>query len=245
MYVCFPLIALSIIAATAQLQVLYRQPKDNIDPTSDSSSAPLAGRVFANPKPWPSVPKGSTASVFWQRGNSSPAIVATPFYSPRHMDLDALTGAPAGPNYTAACLRSGSTHPVPFSAVSYSHGVFGAFLNTTGCDNTIEHLSTTTLESTFPSCFPVWSSSRTLAVQIDLDLAVPSGFRIRPNDNSCAIYVSLSLYFHADLQTSNPKFVWYSAPLYDLGRNIHNDHVFIDTSSKKLIVSGPVLNSSS
>jgi hypothetical protein len=101
----------------------------------------------------------------------------------------------------------------PWSAVQYTAGgVWGAALNTTGADPTTEHLTTTTLETSFGRCIPIWGSGGGDGVnlsdatttgagadagtgaatsgnlEVELDFAVPFGFKLRPTNNSCAVY---------------------------------------------------------
>lgn len=86
-------------------------------------------------------------------------------------------------------------------------------------------------------CFPQAGS-----VQVELELDVPFAFKACPPDQSdhCAVYGSLSVYFSTISSIVPPRFIWYSTDLFDLGRDVTNDHVFIDTSSQKLIVSSHV-----
>ena len=50
------------------------------------------------------------------------------------------------------------------------------------------------------------------------------------------------MYLHTRPGTpeSQSQFIWYSTNLFDLERDVQQDHVFIDSSSRKLIISGPV-----
>ena len=60
-------------------------------------------------------------------------------------------------------------------------------------------------------------------------------------DNGCAVYISLSVYLKSiPADAPDSKFIWYSVNLFDYERDVTTDHVFIDLSSKKLIISSPV-----
>ena len=94
-------------------------------------------------------------------------------------------------------------------------------------------------------------------------LAVPTGFKEESSatgrcgargaregadgNDSVAVYISLSVYLHSKANGSHPfgeHFIWYSVDFFDLERNCARDHVFIDTSSQKLIVSSHVTGAS-
>jgi len=56
-------------------------------------------------------------------------------------------------------------------------------------------------------------------------------------------YVSLSVYVRTKPGLPS-HFIWYSTDLFDYERDVTLDHVFIDTSSQKLIVSSHVTGAS-
>jgi hypothetical protein len=59
-------------------------------------------------------------------------------------------------------------------------------------------------------------------------------------------YASLSIYLQSLVRPETGKhFVWYSTDLFDLSRNVAEDHVFVDLSSQKLIVSSHLSGESS
>jgi len=196
--------------------------------------------VFANPRPWPLAGKNAsfTSSVAWQRCCAS--VLETPYVG----NLSALTGV-----MTTADEQGVVSPPsgMPWAAVQFSSdGVWGAAINTSGTNASKEPLTTSTLESAFgdEGCAPVFGQGGQGGFQVELEMAVPTAFHEpRAPGLPAAVYVSLSIY----LQTIRPprRFVWYSTNLFDLERDVVTDHVFIDTSSKKLIVSGPLSGVSS
>eukprot|EP00316_Scyphosphaera_apsteinii_P002232 CAMPEP_0119331688 /NCGR_PEP_ID=MMETSP1333-20130426/81133_1 /TAXON_ID=418940 /ORGANISM="Scyphosphaera apsteinii, Strain RCC1455" /LENGTH=306 /DNA_ID=CAMNT_0007341351 /DNA_START=154 /DNA_END=1074 /DNA_ORIENTATION=- len=211
---------------------------------------------------------GVTASVAWQRGDTGGAMLTTPFTQ----DLSLWTGQ------RAAAVEQAMVQSVvkrePWTAVQFtSDGIWGAALNTTGADQTAEHLTTTTLEAVWqgvrsqnhaprgymdahtrlvaalsqsPSagtCVDAFGNGRR-GFAVELEMAAPFAFhepRVLPS-KPAAIYVSLSVYLHTPPGTpgKQAQFIWYSTPLFDLERDVEQDHVFIDIFSRKLIISGPV-----
>jgi hypothetical protein len=208
-------------------QQLYAQP----------SSMNVSAQVFANPHPWPrSTLSGATSAVCWQHGD-----VRTRLVTPYKGDISGWTGmkAAAEKQVVIHSTRGGT----PWAAVQYTNeGDFGSALNTTGVDPVREHLTTNTLESNWEKCAGVFSAGGQ-GFRVELDLAVPFAFHgSRSEFVPAAVYVSLSIYLRT--MTSPSGFIWYSTPLFDLDRDVVQDHVFIDTVSQKLIVSGPLSGSS-
>lgn len=120
---------------------LYTQP-DHAQPMVGPSPF-----VYANPKPWP-LPQNmnTTHTVCWQHGDAAAAVT-----SPAVTDLSAWTGLTG----VAAAQQAEVGPPphtpgMPWSAVqSTSGGFWGAALNTSGASEASEHLTTTTLESSW------------------------------------------------------------------------------------------------
>ena len=92
-------------------------------------------------------------------------------------------------------------------------------------------------------CVDVWDASGNGEFRVVFDLAVPTAFKLNATDNGCAVYVSLSVYVRTKPGLPS-HFIWYSTDLFDFERDVAHDHVFIDTSSQKLIVSSHVTASS-
>ena len=229
---------LSTICATSTgMEYLYQQPMGQVD---------VPGHVYANPSPWPLPNRSETTySVCWQRCCIGQSTVHTPFAD--EGAVASLTGVAVGPQQQAVVSPKGSG--VPWSAVQFSEdGVWGGVINTTGADPAKEPLTTTTLESSWggQNCVQVFakdsnssSSNAHRGFAVELFLAVPTAFHgPRSQSVPAAVYVSLSVYLRSVLPPT--RFIWYSTNLFDLDRDVVTDHVFIDTSSKKLIVSGPI-----
>lgn len=232
-------LALLLLAASAtrlaaggnEQAVIYAQPADAVD---------VPSHVFANPKPWPRASLvGHTASVFWQHGDLGGAVFRTPSAAP----LEAWTGTPAGASEQAVAEDPTGA---PWSAVQFtSGGIWGAAVNTTGADPQAEHLTTTTIESEWHgrssapgACVPAFANGG--AIRVEFDLKVPRAFKLNRTANSCAVYISLSLYLKSmPVDSSTSRFIWYSTNVFDFERN-HGDNLFIDKSSDKLIVSSAI-----
>jgi hypothetical protein len=212
------------------VDVLYAQPVGAVD---------VPSHVFANPKPWPRDSLvGHTASVLWQHGDVGGAVFKTPSATP----LEAWTGTTADAEEQAIAQGPAAT---PWSGVQFSaDGIWGAALNTTGADPQVEHLTTTTIESqwhgrrSIPSaCVPVFADGG--AIRVAFDLRVPRAFRLN-HTNNCAVYISFSLYLKSmPVEDATSHFIWYSTNLFDFERD-HEDNLFIDKSSDKLIVSSAI-----
>jgi hypothetical protein len=107
-------------------------------------------------------------------------------------DRTGVSATPAEQAVAAGSGPSGDPPNVPYSGVQLTaDGVWGAWLNTTA---TTEHLTTTTLESTFGSetspCVDVWDAEGGGEFRVQFDLAVPTAFKLNASDNGCAVYVS-------------------------------------------------------
>ena len=226
------------LGAHQQLLRMYTQPSGPID---------VPSHVYANPKPWPLANMtNETGTTFWQRGDHPAAALTTPYAGQGDTDVAAWTGVQAQPHEQAQAEPVGGSG-CPWSSVQYtSGGVWGAALNTTGADPVSEHLSTTTLESnwytdpiatTCVDAFRDGSGNVSSGLAVEMELSVPFGFHGLRNGSTtpAAIYISLSLYLRGKATSS---FIWYSTSLFDLDRDVTRDHVFIDTSSDKLIISG-------
>jgi hypothetical protein len=219
------LLFLAIRYTLAEPTLLYAQPGE----------VPIDGHVFVNPTHWG--PSNDTASVMWQHGHpdatlESP-VVMNGSASPA---ITEWTGLSVAPSQQA---QSKHSPPFPWSAVQFSNsGEWGAALNTSGCNNSIEHLSTTTLEQAFRQCAKVWGSNQSGALRVALNLTAPFAFK-QSSEKSCAVYASLSIYLRSKQKRANGEsyFIWYSTNLFDFERDCTKDHVFVDISSQKLIVS--------
>jgi hypothetical protein len=212
---------------------IYVEPTTQLRPLS---------HAFVNPVHWPFQNlTNHTASVFWQRGTPSSRLT-----TPSAAEIGTATGVSATPEQQVVATGSGPTGTppnVPFSAVQLtSTGVWGAWLNTTSADPTAEHLTTTTIESSFGTCYDVWQPDHSGEFRVEFQLAVPTAFKLSPA-NGCAVYVSLSVYVRTKPGLPS-HFIWYSVNLFDFERDVRSDHVFIDTVSKKLIVSSGVTGGS-
>jgi hypothetical protein len=212
--------------------IIYAQPEDAVD---------VPSHVFANPKPWPRASlTGHTASVFWQHGDVGGAALHTPTTGG---SLEAWTGTAAAASEQAVAEGPAG---IPWSGLQFTKdGVWGAALNTTGADPETEHLTTTTIESEWhghdsapATCIPAFADGG--AVRVAFDLRVPHAFKLNHTANSCAVYISLSLYLRSmPLDASTSRFVWYSTNVFDFERD-HGDNLFVDKSSDKLIVSSTI-----
>ena len=220
---------------------IYAQPMGAVD---------VPTHVFANPRPWPLPNMTSvTGCVAWQRGDPGGAELTTPFAA----DLTRWTGL-AAPAAEQAVVQPAAGLGSPWASVQFtSDGTWGAALNTSGADPAAEHLTTTTLESNWvdadgAGCVDAFGGGRR-GFAVELEMAVPFAFhepRVLPT-TPAAIYVSLSVYLRTPPGTPEARaaFIWYSTNLFDLERDVQQDHVFIDTSSRKLIISGPISGHSS
>lgn len=210
-----------VSAQSPVVKTLYKQPR--IAPEGGVGKS-----VYLNPSPWPRADRVNyTNMVMWQRSHPNATVV----YPYNGSDVDAAVGVRADQTQRAA-----SSATTPRSEVLYANGYFGAQLNTSGES---EALSTITIESSFDSdgCALVWDGSNATELSVEMQFAAPIAFRQDPEDNGCAVYASLSIYLRSK---TKKYFVWYSTPIFDFGRDVERDHVFIDTVSQKLIVSGPV-----
>ena len=205
----------------------------------------VSTHVFANPKPWPlRNMTNKTGCVSWQHGDVGGAVLSTPYAR----NLSHWTGVNAIATQQAVVQPAAGTG-VPWTAVQFApDGTWGAAMNTSGADPVVEHLTTTTLESQWlhpdgTGCVKAFSDGARGFV-VALDMAVPFAFhepRSLPK-TPAAIYVSLSVYLRTPPGTpeSQSQFIWYETKLFDLERDVLQDHVFIDSSSHKLIISGTV-----
>lgn len=217
-----------VLAKDGQRTTIYTQPV----------AVNVSSHVFANPKPWPRESLvGHTASVFWQHGDVGGAVLQTPSSTP----LDTWTGTVAGSREQAVAEGPSGT---PWSGVQFTNGIWGAALNTSRVDPQLEHLTTTTIESEWhgrgsppAACVPAFANAG--AISVEFDLRVPRAFRLNRTANSCAVYVSLSLYLKSMPVGSTSRFIWYSTNVFDFERD-HGDNLFIDKSSDKLIVSSSI-----
>jgi hypothetical protein len=225
----------------------------------------VSTHFFANPLPWPlSNMTGVTASVSWQHGDVGGTVRRTPYAQ----DLSMWTGQRATASQQA--MVQPLVDNAPWTAVQFTpDGIWGAALNTTAADPTAEFLTTTTLEANWqgsqwgkqlassPStsvdpfraerspgiCVDAFGGGRH-GFAVELEMAVPFAFHEarRLPSKPAAVYVSLSVYLHTPPGTPEEQshFIWYSTPLFDFERDVERDHVFIDGSSSKLIISGPI-----
>ena len=112
------------------------------------------------------------------------------FTTPTDANLAQYTQLAASPSEQAVAAGA-NPDAAPFSGVQFSpNGSWGAVVNTTGADPTKEHLTTTTLESEWwnpdaGECFPVFADGGGL--QVELELEVPTAFKLRKTDNACAV----------------------------------------------------------
>ena len=74
---------------------------------------------------------------------------------------------------------------------------------------------------------------------MEYELAVPTAFKKFLKENTCAVYASLSINVHTKPGLPN-HFIWYETKVFDFGRDVMLDHVFIDTVSQKLIIASPL-----
>ena len=212
--------AAAIIPAHQHQQVIYRQPAGNLD---------LRQSAFPNPKPWP-LPSRTSANVtnivFWQRSIPNLELV-----TPTSWPLSQYTGMPSD---IPPAQQSVTSAAAPFAGAQYLDGDLGLFLNTTG---TTETLTTSTVESSFKECLPLWQEAGS-ALRVALDFAVPYAVHCERGVGSnkpCAIYSTLSVYVNS---IDRRHFMWYETSLFDLDRPVLQDHVFFDASSQQPIVHG-------
>ena len=141
----------------ATSSVIYEQP----------SELDLNVAAFPNPSPWPKPSRqglNMTNIVFWQHAVQNLRLVTPSRFHPddhiqTHNDLFVHFSRFPLSKFTAVtdvapAQQAVTSAPVPFSGVQYTdRGELGLFLNTTGAP---ERLTTTTIESSFGKCLPLW-----------------------------------------------------------------------------------------
>ncbi len=210
--------------------IVYLQPEKAVD---------VKTNVFVNPthqpKGWPrEALDNKTCSVIWQRNHLNTNII-TPFDSST-IDVSKLTGIKVQPEQQAVVF--GSNHTTPFSAIQYSNnGIYASAINTTNAE---EVLTTNTIETSFGECLNVWDNNNDKnSFLVEYELAVPTAFKKFLKENTCAVYASLSINVHTKPGLPN-HFIWYETKVFDFGRDVMLDHVFVDTVSQKLIIASPL-----
>jgi hypothetical protein len=168
---------------------------------------------------------GATVIDFWRLGASRALLPLAWAPAP-------YTGAPAAPApATAGLLPSAPGTP----AATFSRGVFGAVLNTSGATpiEPGQTLGTITIEQSWaPSAAPTpWAAGGAL------DLAAQyQPFSASRAPGAIAVYSSWSL----GLRSLVPPqaFLWYETALFDLDRPLGGDEVWHDTVSGSVILHG-------
>ena len=206
-------LALLLLRPTAS-QVLYSLPQ-----SIDVGNTTL---VRVNPS-GPAV-LGTTVIDFWRLG-------AGPLRQIQQWPMGAYTGAPA-----PAALTRGLLPSVPgTNAISFTAGVFGAVLNTTGALEPGQTLGTVTVEQSWAAgAAPVpWAAGG--GVDLSAWYQVPTAARA---PGAIAVYSSWTMGLRSLAPADAGAFVWYETALFDLERPLGGDEVWRDTISGSVIVHG-------
>ena len=202
-----------LLCPAASSQVLYSLPQ-----SIDVSNTSL---VRVNPS-GPAV-LGTTVIDLWRLG-------AGPLRQSQ-WPLGAYTGAPA-----PAALTRGLLPLAPgTNAVSFSAGVFGAVLNTTGALEPGQTLGTVTVEQSWAAgAAPApWAAGG--GVDLSAMYQAPTAARA---PGAIAVYSSWTMGLRSLAPADAGAFVWYETALFDYERPLGGDEVWRDTISGNVIVHG-------
>ena len=212
--------------------IVYSQPKTAVD---------ISTNVFPNPRsPWPRPSLiNRTCSVFWQRNHLNGSLVTPAYSSGRIQKQPASLSNRSNKLFAAAkngSRQRGKFHPLVCRSVLCKWHV--------RCRPQYHRCKRGTFyyhdRNLFGTCLDVWNKNET-DFEVEYALAVPTAFKQYPKDDQCAVYISLSIYVKSK-EGLPQHFIWYETKAFDYERDVVNDHVFIDTISRKLIISSPLSN---